>query len=104
MGARSRFVNASFSVRREAQAREMMMRLVQLAFLRRLPALKWTSSAVADKLTRATRLPQRAGELETARAQESLRSDRRRLVQLSSGECSDECACRVLMRRACAEG
>lgn len=50
----ARFVNASFSPETEAQAREMM-RLVQLAFLRRLPALKWMTSAdkmkAADKLT-----------------------------------------------------
>jgi len=50
----ARFVDASFAPETEAQAREMM-RLVQLAFLRRLPALKWMSSAdkmkAADKLT-----------------------------------------------------
>lgn len=50
----ARFVNVSFTPETEAQAREMM-RLVQLAFLRRLPALKWMSSAdkmkAADKLT-----------------------------------------------------
>jgi predicted metalloendopeptidase len=50
----SRFVNASFTPETEAQAREML-RLVQLAFLRRLPQLTWMSSAdkmaAADKLT-----------------------------------------------------
>lgn len=57
-------MNASFSPETEAQAREMM-RLVQLAFLRRLPALKWMTSAdkmkAADKLTGMVRSVASAG-------------------------------------------
>ena len=76
----ARFVNASFSPETEAQAREMM-RLVQLAFLRRLPALKWMTSTdkmkAADKLTGMVR---RAKSV-TASASERLPAeDRRRLI------------------------
>ena len=65
-------MNASFSPETEAQAREMM-RLVQLAFLRRLPALKWMTSAdkmkAADKLTGMVRRakPVSASESESQR-------------------------------------